>query len=122
MGKTAIEWTEYVWNPVTGCTKVSQGCKNCYAKHQAWPRLKASKGTLYFGREFEDVRYHRERLEQPLRWGRPRRIFVNSLSDLFHEDVARDFRRDAAMSTAHVPGAHEAPGAHAGIHGGARPA
>lgn len=89
--KTGIEWTEATWNPVTGCSKVSQGCKNCYAKHQAWPRLAASPQTVYFGRKFEDVQCHPERLDQPLRWTRPRRIFVNSMSDLFHEDVPDDF-------------------------------
>jgi protein gp37 len=89
--KSHIEWTESTWNPVTGCTKVSQGCKHCYAKHQAWPRLKASPQTVYFGREFEDVQCHPERLDQPLRWTKPRRIFVNSMSDLFHEAVPESF-------------------------------
>jgi protein gp37 len=89
--KTGIEWTDASWNPTTGCTKISAGCKNCYAKHQAWPRLKASPGTIYFGREFEQVGWHTERLQQPLSWTRPRRIFVNSMSDLFHEDVPEGF-------------------------------
>jgi protein gp37 len=89
--KSHIEWTESTWNPVTGCTKVSQGCKHCYAKHQAWPRLKASPQTVYFGREFEDVQCHPQRLDQPLRWTKPRRIFVNSMSDLFHEAVPESF-------------------------------
>lgn len=89
--KTGIEWTDATWNPVTGCTKVSQGCKHCYAKHQAWPRLAASPNTVYTGRAFEDVRCHPERLDQPLRWTKPRRIFVNSMSDLFHESVPDEF-------------------------------
>ena len=89
--KSAIHWTDATWNPITGCTKVSQGCKNCYAKFQAWPRLAASKQTVYFGRKFEDVQCHPERLEQPLRWRKPRRVFVNSMSDLFHEDVPFEF-------------------------------
>lgn len=89
MTKTRIEWTDEVWNPVTGCTKVSQGCKHCYAERQ-WPRLNAP-GMPYAGRAFTDVQTHPERLDQPLRWKRPRRIFVNSMSDLFHEDVSFGF-------------------------------
>jgi protein gp37 len=88
--KTGIEWTEATWNPVTGCAKVSQGCKNCYALRE-WPRMAAAKHTVYFGREFTDVQCHPERLDQPLRWRRPRRIFVNSMSDLFHADVPDEF-------------------------------
>ena len=86
--KSAIEWTDASWNPVTGCTKVSQGCKNCYAE-RAWPRLQHL--PAHTGRAFTDVRCHPERLEQPLRWTKPRRIFVNSMSDLFHEDVPDEF-------------------------------
>lgn len=85
-----IEWTEATWNPVTGCTKVSQGCKNCYAKRD-WARLAAMPGTVYHGRAFEDVQCHPERLDIPLRWRKPRRVFVNSMSDLFHEDVPEEF-------------------------------
>lgn len=88
---TKIEWCDETWNPVTGCTKVSQGCKFCYAKHQAWPRLTAMPNTVYAGREFEQVMCHPERLDQPLRWSKPRMIFVNSMSDLFHPDVPDDF-------------------------------
>lgn len=76
---TTIEWTDATWNPVSGCTKVSQGCKNCYAE-RVFPRA-------YPGRIFTDVRTHSDRLDQPLRWKRPRRVFVNSMSDLFHESV-----------------------------------
>ncbi len=75
---TKIEWCDETWNPVTGCTKVSQGCKFCYAKHQAWARLAAMPNTVYAGREFEQVMCHPERLDQPLRWSKPRMIFVNS--------------------------------------------
>lgn len=78
---TAIEWTDATWNPVTGCTKVSPGCKFCYAE-----RL-----TERFGRDFTDIRLHPERLELPLRWRVPRRVFVNSMSDLFHERVPDAF-------------------------------
>ncbi|KKK66141.1 hypothetical protein LCGC14_2967090, partial [marine sediment metagenome] len=89
--KSGIEWTEATWNPATGCTKVSPGCKFCYAKHKVWPRLSKNPKTVYFGREFEDVQVHPERLDQPLRWTKPRRIFVNSMSDLFHEDIPDEF-------------------------------
>jgi len=75
---SAIEWTDATWNPVTGCTKVSPGCKFCYAE-----RL-----TERFGRgKFTDVTLHPDRLELPLHWRTPRMIFVNSMSDLFHERV-----------------------------------
>lgn len=90
--KTGISWTDATWNPVTGCSKLSQGCKNCYALRE-WPRLSAPrpKPNVYTGREFTDVQCHPERLDQPLRWAKPRRIFVNSMSDLFHEDVPFTF-------------------------------
>lgn len=86
--KTRIEWTEATWNPVTGCTKVSQGCKHCYAERD-WARLVHL--PAYQGRAFTDVVCHPERLDQPMRWKRPRRIFVNSMSDLFHEAVPDAF-------------------------------
>lgn len=88
--KTHIEWTDATWNVVTGCAKVSQGCKNCYALRD-WPRLAANPKTAYFGREFTEVRCHPDRLEIPRRWTKPRRVFVNSMGDLFHEDVPDDF-------------------------------
>ncbi len=89
--KSGIAWTDATWNPTTGCTKVSPGCKYCYAKHQAWPRLAAMKTGVYTGRKFEDVQVHPERLDQPLRWTKPRMIFVDSMSDLFHEDIPHNF-------------------------------
>ena len=82
MDHSKIEWTDSTWNPVTGCTKVSEGCRHCYAETQA-PRT-------FKGRPFTDVRFHPERLYQPSRWRRPRRVFVNSMSDLFHEDVTTE--------------------------------
>jgi protein gp37 len=89
--KTGIAWTNATWNPVTGCTKISQGCKHCYAERE-WGRLSANpKATTYYGRAFTDVACHEDRLDQPLRWKKPRMIFVNSMSDLFHEDVPDDF-------------------------------
>lgn len=86
--KSKIEWTDATWNPVSGCTKVSQGCKNCYAE-RVFPRAYATSARL--GREFTDVRCHPVRLNQPVRWKRPRKIFVNSMSDLFHEAVPDEF-------------------------------
>lgn len=87
--KTGIEWTDATWNPVTGCTKVSAGCKHCYAERE-WPRL-TKLVPAYAGRDFTDVRCHPERLDQPLRWKKPRKVFVNSMSDLFHPDVPDAF-------------------------------
>lgn len=86
--KSAIEWTDATWNPVTGCTKVSQGCKNCYAERE-WPRLQHL--PAYTGRTFTDVRCHPDRLDEPLRWRRPRKIFVCHNADLFHESVPDEF-------------------------------
>lgn len=92
--KSAIEWTEATWNPVTGCSKVSQGCKHCYAERE-WKRMSAPrdrcKPNRYTGRDFTDVACHEDLLDRPLHWKRPRRIFVNSMSDLFHEDVPFEF-------------------------------
>lgn len=89
--QTGITWTNATWNPVTGCSKVSAGCANCYAERD-WARL-ANNPKLpdYQGRKFTDVMCHENRLDQPIRWTRPRMIFVNSMSDLFHEDVPFDF-------------------------------
>jgi protein gp37 len=88
--KTGIQWTDATWNPVSGCSKVSPGCKNCYAERD-WARLSKNPKSPYFGRAFTDVKCHPERLDQPLRWRAPRKIFVNSMSDLFHEDVPFEF-------------------------------
>ncbi len=81
---SAIEWTEATWNPVTGCTKVSPGCKFCYAERMAH-RLQAM-GSENYANGFQ-VTLHEHMLERPLSWRRPQRIFVNSMSDLFHESV-----------------------------------
>jgi protein gp37 len=86
--RSAIEWTEMTWNPVTGCTKVSQGCKHCYAERLA-ERLQAM-GVPRYRRGFA-VTLHQDLLHQPFRWSRPRIIFVNSMSDLFHENVPLAF-------------------------------
>ncbi len=84
MAATTIEWTEATWNPVTGCTKVSAGCKNCYAERMA-RRLKAM-GQPNYARGFE-VSLQEHVVERPLRWRAPKSIFVNSMGDLFHERV-----------------------------------
>lgn len=89
--KTGIEWCDVTWNPVTGCEKVSQGCKNCYAERVFDRMAQNPKAPMYHGRKFTDVVCHPERLNDPLRWKKPRRVFVNSMSDLFHEDVPDEF-------------------------------
>lgn len=83
-----IEWTESTWNPVTGCTKISPGCKNCYAERMA-ERLRLM-GQPNYVNGFA-LTLQPQALELPLRWKKPRRVFVNSMSDLFHEDVPVGF-------------------------------
>jgi len=86
MSNTKIEWTDKTWNPITGCTPISAGCERCYAKHAAWsPRLRGK-----FGYPDDDpfrVTFHPDRLEAPLHWKKPQKIFVNSMGDLFHDEV-----------------------------------
>ncbi|PYN61930.1 MAG: hypothetical protein DMD90_21920 [Candidatus Rokuibacteriota bacterium] len=86
--QTGIEWTDATWNPVTGCTKVSPGCKNCYAERLA-ARLHAMHNPRY--RNGFKLTLHPDLLSLPLRWRRPRMIFVNSMSDLFHEAVPAEY-------------------------------
>src|SRR5664279_2753823 len=86
--KSSIEWTDATWNPVRGCSKVSAGCKNCYAEtfSERWRGIK--------GHPFEqgfDLRLVPASLSKPLDWKKPRRIFVNSMSDLFHEQVPFEY-------------------------------
>ena len=83
-----IEWTEATWNPVTGCTKISEGCRHCYAEKLAL-RLKAMNNPRYVNGF--DVTLHYDVLGEPLKWHRPKMIFVNSMSDLFHEKVPINF-------------------------------
>ena len=113
---STIEWTDATWNPVTGCTKVSPGCAHCYAETFA-ERFRGVPGHPY--EPGFDLTLRPERLEQPLAWKKPRVIFVNSMSDLFHKDVPDEYvaevfdvMRRAAL--ARLPGADEAPGAGAG--------
>ncbi len=95
---TKIEWTDATWNPIVGCSVVSPGCTNCYAMRMAGTRLKTTKpysgltqdtkaGPVWNGQ----VRFLEERLTRPLKWRKPRRVFVNSMGDLFHEDVPDDW-------------------------------
>jgi len=95
-----IEWTETTWNPVTGCSKVSAGCLHCYAERMAH-RLQAMGNRSYIN-GFE-VAMHPRLLDAPLNWRKPRIVFVNSMSDLFHEDIPEAFIRKvfATMRKAH---------------------
>jgi len=88
MANSTIEWTDLTWNPVTGCNKISPGCKNCYAERMA-KRLQAM-GQPNYSNGFE-LTLHNHMLERPLNWKKPRMIFVNSMSDLFHEYVPFEF-------------------------------
>ena len=85
---SAIEWTDATWNPVTGCDEVSPGCDNCYAKTFA-ERWRGIPGH-YFEQGF-DVQLRPDKLALPLRWRKPKKVFVNSMSDLFHKDVPDEF-------------------------------
>src|SRR5438094_5712055 len=86
--RTAIEWTDATWNPVTGCSKVSPGCAHCYAETFA-ERFRGTPGHPY--EKGFDLQLWPKRLNLPLGWRQPRRIFVNSMSDLFHEQVPFEF-------------------------------
>ncbi len=86
--KSAIEWTDATWNPVTGCTAISAGCDHCYAELLSYRLQKM--GVAKYQHGFE-VTLHPEALTQPLRWKAPRRVFVNSMSDLFHARVPREY-------------------------------
>ena len=96
---STIEWTESTWNPITGCTKISAGCQNCYAERMA-KRLQAMGQRNY--RNGFGLTLHESMLDLPLKWKKPQTIFVNSMSDLFHEDVPEEFiyRVFSTMKTA----------------------
>jgi protein gp37 len=97
---SAIEWTEATWNPVTGCSQISPGCAHCYAKTFA-ERWRGIAGHPY--EQGFDLKLWHERLDIPLRWRKPKTIFVNSMSDLFHEEIPTEFieRVFATMGAAH---------------------
>lgn len=84
MAKSSIEWTEMTWNPVTGCTKISEGCKNCYA--ETFTRRLKAMGVKKYSDGF-NVHVHSQSLQEPYTWKKPKVVFVNSMSDLFHEKV-----------------------------------
>ena len=86
--QSSIEWTESTWNPLTGCTKISPGCKHCYAERMA-KRLQAMGSPNY--RNAFKLTLHEHALELPVTWKKPQTIFVNSMSDLFHKDVPFEF-------------------------------
>ncbi len=98
--KSAIEWTEATWNPLTGCVKISPGCKHCYAERMS-KRLKAM-GQNKYRNEFR-LTLHEGALQDPLSWKKPQMIFTNSMSDLFHDDVPVEFVQKvfAVMRSAH---------------------
>lgn len=95
MGQTGIEWTDVTWNPVVGCQRISEGCRNCYAKSLHDKRHKAhlagAQVPAQYAHPFEAVQTMPDRLTDPLSWQKPKRVFVNSVSDLFHEDVPDGF-------------------------------
>ena len=91
MAKSDIEWTESTWNPLTGCTKISPGCKNCYAERMS-KRLKAMNQDKY--KNGFSLTQHPHVLNDPISWKKPQIIFVNSMSDLFHKDVPLRFIKD----------------------------
>lgn len=98
--KSPIEWTESTWNPITGCNKISAGCKNCYAEQLSY-RLKAMGQKNYVNGFKLTLQPHM--LELPLKWKKPQMIFVNSMSDLFHKDVPSDYIKQVfdVMNRAH---------------------
>jgi protein gp37 len=97
---STIEWTEMTWNPVTGCEKLSQGCKNCYAERMA-KRLKAM-GSARYVSGFQ-IALHDDLIDVPRKWKRPRLIFVNSMSDLFQDDVPDTFIRSVFKTMEECP-------------------
>ena len=111
MAETQIEWTDATWNPVAGCSIVTEGCTHCYAMEMA-KRLEAMGVEKYAGLTRKTgkrtvwngvVREDREALSIPYRWRKPRKIFVNSMSDLFHERVSDEFRRRGRACVSPAP-------------------
>lgn len=103
-GKSPIQWTQTTWNPVVGCKRVSAGCDHCYAfalhdkRHVAWKRGTFPTAPAQYHKPFSQVQLMPERLDDPLHWRKPRMVFVNSMSDLFHEDVPGSFINDVWMT------------------------
>src|SRR3990172_6447199 len=99
MGDTKIEWAEKSWNPITGCSPVSAGCENCYAARM----IGRSLPKMGHRGPFSSVQFHPDRLDQPLRWKRPRRVFVCSMGDLYHPEVKEDWRNQVLKMTSLAP-------------------
>ncbi len=87
-GRSNIEWTETTWNPTTGCTKISSGCKNCYA--QNWAHMQQKRGISQYKSGFE-LALAPNRLEDPIKWKKPKMVFVNSMSDVFHKAIPSNY-------------------------------
>lgn len=108
-GKTSISWTDRSWNPTTGCTRVSAGCDHCYAftlhdqRHAAWLAGEFPNAPKQYHRPFSEVQLMPERLDVPLRWTKPSRIFVDSMADLFHADVPDAFIAQVFATMAVAP-------------------
>ena len=103
MAQSSIEWTQLTWNPTTGCSKTTRGCKNCYAEVMS-RRLQAM-GIEKYKDGFE-VRIHPESLNEPYTWKKPKLVFVNSMSDLFHEDIPLDFIKKVFEVMNNLDGKH----------------
>jgi|SRR6185437_5428371 len=95
-----IEWTEITWNPTTGCSKVSSGCKNCYAER--WAKMQHRRGIYQYRNGFE-LTLSPNRLKDPLKWKKPQVVFVNSMSDLFHERIPDDYIMEVFDMMSQVP-------------------
>ncbi len=98
--KSKIEWTDVTWNPVTGCTKISSGCKNCYAERMA-KRLQAMGQARY--KDGFRLKLHHDLIKEPLKWKKSRIVFVNSMSDLFHEDIPFSFIQEIFSTIENSP-------------------
>ena len=103
MSVTSIEWTDRTLNPTTGCTQVSPGCDHCYAKTLVDRRLSKNPKSVRYEHPFEEVMLHPNRLTQIASWKTPQRVFVNSMSDLFHRDVPDTFIRSVFDAAAEAP-------------------
>lgn len=106
MNKSKIDWTDRTWNPIRGCSKVSEGCKNCYAELMAMRFCGPGEpyhGVITNGRWNGEINRIYDKLEDPLRWTKPSMVFVNSMSDLFHENVPDDFIKEVFVIMARSP-------------------
>lgn len=108
-GKTSIAWTDQTWNPTVGCKRVSAGCDHCYAfalhdqRHIAWKRGRFPNAPAQYHKPFSQVQLLPERLNDPLHWRKPRMVFVNSVSDLFHESIPDEFIHEVMRTIMRAP-------------------